>query len=178
MLAWASLPPPRLPSICISHAPTHLSITRKITIYGLPYLMHFRLKHTFIFFALTDSWIPRFGTPTWNFLKMGLLNFGWDSYSWQRRTPRLLFSKSKWEPCIQYFEKGMLSVILFCLVYSWIQAASRSKTGLYFPNYEEFFPHLRIFWGVIPKFKRNRLYPKKGNKITSCKTETSWEINK
>ena len=57
-------------------------------------------------------------------------------------------------------------VILFCLFYNQIQAASQSKKGLYFPILEIFFPNLRILLGFIPKFKRQRLYPQKGNKIT------------
>ena len=60
----------------------------------------------------------------------------------------------------------MATVILFCLFYSRIQAASQSKKGLYFPNFGEFFPNLQILLGFIPNFKRQRLYPEKGNKIT------------
>ena len=43
---------------------------------------------------------------------------------------------------------------------------SQSKKGLYFPNLWDFFPQPEDFIRFIPKFKRHRLYPKKGNKIT------------
>ena len=56
--------------------------------------------------------------------------------------------------------------ILFCLFYSRIQAASQSQKGQYFPYFGEFFPNLRILFGFIPKFKRHRLYPPKGDRIT------------
>ena len=40
------------------------------------------------------------------------------------------------------------------------------KKGLYFPNFGDFFPNLKILLGFISKFKRHRLFTKKGNKIT------------
>ena len=40
------------------------------------------------------------------------------------------------------------------------------KKGLYFPNFGDFFLNLRILLRFIPKFKRQRLYPKKANKTT------------
>ena len=58
------------------------------------------------------------------------------------------------------------TVILFCLFYSPIQAASQFKIDLYFPNFGEFILNLMILLGFILKFKRQRLYPKNSNKIT------------
>ena len=58
------------------------------------------------------------------------------------------------------------TVILFCLFYSRIKAASQSKKGLYFPIFGDSFPNLRILLRFISKFKRHRLCPKEGNKIT------------
>ena len=58
------------------------------------------------------------------------------------------------------------AVILFSLFYSRIQAASQSKKSLYFPYFGDFFPKPAVLLGCILKFKRHRLYPKKGNKIT------------
>ena len=65
----------------------------------------------------------------------------------------------------------IISVILLSLFYSRIQAASQSKKGLYFPNFGDFFPNLRILLGFIPISKMHRLYPKKGNKITAYSYE-------
>ena len=48
--------------------------------------------------------------------------------------------------------KTKSTVILFCLFYSRIQAASHSRKGLYFPNLGDFFPYLRILLEFIPKF--------------------------
>ena len=56
------------------------------------------------------------------------------------------------------------TVILFCLFNSRIQLLPNQK-GLYFPNFGDFFPKLRILLGFIPKFKMHRLH-KKSNKIT------------
>ena len=57
-------------------------------------------------------------------------------------------------------------LILFCLFYREIQTASQSKMACIFPILEIFFPNLRILLGFILKFKRHRLHPQKGNKIT------------
>ena len=58
------------------------------------------------------------------------------------------------------------TVILFCLFYSRIQAAFQSKKRPIFPIFIYFFPDLKILLGFIPKFKRHRMYPKVGYKIT------------
>ena len=69
---------------------------------------------------------------------------------------------------MSFRDRKMLSMdlSLFCLLYSSIhRLLPKSKKGLYFPNlWYTFFP----IWGFhyIPKFKRHRLYPKVGIKIT------------
>ena len=67
---------------------------------------------------------------------------------------------------LSYLQVGRygITVILFCLFYSRIQAASQSKRPV-FSQIGHFFPKLRILLGFIPKFKRHRLY-KTSNKIT------------
>ena len=44
------------------------------------------------------------------------------------------------------------------------------QKGPVFSQFWRFFPYLRILLGFIPKFKRHRLHPQIGNKIT----ETCW----
>ena len=57
-----------------------------------------------------------------------------------------------------------MTVILFCLLYSRIQAASQSKKGLYFPNFRDFFFQFEDFIYS----KGTGYIPQKDNKITAC----------
>ena len=57
-------------------------------------------------------------------------------------------------------------VILFCLFYSRIQAASQSKIDLYFPNFGDFFPQLDDFIGIYSKIQKTQAVSRNGNKIT------------
>ena len=51
-------------------------------------------------------------------------------------------------------------MILFCIFYSRIQAASQSKKGLYFSNFRDFFPTGGFYWDLFQIQKACRLYPK------------------
>ena len=48
--------------------------------------------------------------------------------------------------------RTLQSVILFCIFYSQIQAASQSKKGLYFTDFGDFFSKPGDLLGFIPKF--------------------------
>ena len=66
-----------------------------------------------------------------------------------------------------YWLSPGMAVILFCLFYSRIQAASQSKKRPIFSQFLIFISQSKDFISIIPKFKWHRLYPKEGNKITA-----------
>ena len=67
---------------------------------------------------------------------------------------QVLFSESRVSQI--YFELASISktVILFCLFYSRIQAASQSKKGLSFPNFWRCFSQPEDFIGIYSQIQK------------------------